>query len=180
MPTRPKKPKLQEPAEPEHFTLPSDVLRELVTPDTFRVWHDSHNCQVIGEYVVTIAQDGVRVWESYQWHPSKLNATDDHDAGDGDAHPGYLLTWPEVLQIAGRGNELVQGILDEIEEIERDLAYWHGERNREAGRIARAREAQRSERMRWLLSKALEVRDAWMPSGRKRVTWRDMVRRRRE
>lgn len=180
MPRQTKKPKPPVPAEPEDIILPSDALKRLVAPDTFCVWNDSHDPSSNGEYVVTISPEGVRVWESYRWHPSKLNATDDHYGGHYEAHEGFLLTWPEVVQIGGRGNELVAGIRDEIEEIERELAYWAGVRSKEAQRIQRAREVERQANMRHLLFRADAIINTWMPPGRKRVTWRDMVKRRRE
>lgn len=168
------------PPDPERVELPAHVLRELVSPDTFRVWFDTSDPDHVGEFVVTIAPDGVRIWESHDWHPSKLNATSDHDPGHPDAHDGFHVDWHELLQIGGRGAELVADIRGEIREIQRELETWVSIRAREAHRIARAREIERQANMRRLLFLADEVLSRWMPPGRKRVTWRDMVKRRRE
>jgi hypothetical protein len=152
------------PPEPEHITLPSDVLRELVTPDTFRVWHDSSDPHQVGEFVVTVSQEGVTVYESHSWP-------------DGQ---GLMLTWPEVFTIGGRARELVDDLKSEIREIQRELQTWVSIRSREAQRIARAREVQRTEHIRALLHTAGEVSRRWMPSDPARVTWRDMVRRKKK
>jgi hypothetical protein len=142
-------------------------IRDVTKAELFRVFAQATDPHHIGEYVVHVDPEGITIRESYDELPG---------AGDESQVSWHDLHW------------FSRAASDHMREIERDTkAVWdeleavEHIRNKEAHRILRAKEIQRTAYLRELCDRARQVLGVWerpRVARKSASTWREIVGRR--